>query len=256
MAETIFNSVPKHNYSEQEPTINPEEFRKVIHSRRSVRLFNGTPIPEEIMNECLDLALLAPNSSNLQPWEFYWVKSPDKKSELVKACLSQPAASTAAELIVCVARSKTWKQNANIMLDVFAKSNAKIPSSVIDYYKKIVPLAYTQGYFSILGTLKRLILSVRGLKTPTPRNPVSNSDMILWATKSCALATENLMLALRAFSFDSCPMEGFDANRIEKILDLPPDAHIVMVIGAGKRSPNGIYGPRIRFERNLFIKEV
>ncbi|WP_186646277.1 nitroreductase family protein [Fluviispira vulneris] len=256
MAETIFNSVPKHNYSEQEPEINPEEFRKVIHSRRSVRMFNGTPIPEDIMNECLDLALLAPNSSNLQPWEFYWVKSPDKKSELVKACLSQPAASTAAELIVCVARSKTWKQNANKMLDVFAKSNANIPNSVKDYYKKIVPLAYTQGYFSVIGLIKRLVLFVRGLKEPTPRNPVSNSDMILWATKSCALAAENLMLALRAFSYDSCPMEGFDAYRVEKILDLPSDAHVVMVIGAGKRSPNGIYGPRIRFERNLFIKEV
>lgn len=256
MSDNIFNTVPTKGYDELNQKVNAEEFKKVITSRRSVRVFTNTPIPENIMNECLDLALLAPNSSNLQPWEFYWVRSQDKKEKLVKACLSQPAASTAAELIVCVARTKTWKQNAKKMLEIFEKQGNKVPKTAIDYYKKIVPIAYTQGFLSIVGTIKKPILFLRGLNTPTPRNPVSNSDMVLWASKTCALAAENLMLALRSHSFDSCPMEGFDANRVHKILNLPKDAHIVMVIGAGERAPNGIYGPRIRFERNSFIKEV
>jgi nitroreductase len=51
------------------------------------------------------LALLAPNSSNLQPWTFYVVQNPTKKKQLVKACLNQLAAKTASELIVCVART-------------------------------------------------------------------------------------------------------------------------------------------------------
>ena len=29
-----------------------------------------------------------------------------------------------------------------------------------------------------------------------------------------------------------------------------------MVISAGKRAPNGIYGKRIRFDNNLFIKTI
>ncbi|MBX9839885.1 nitroreductase family protein [Silvanigrella sp.] len=256
MSKNIFNTIPTKIYEEANPKINSEEFKKVITSRRSVRVFTKTSIPENIMNECLDLALLAPNSSNLQPWEFYWVRSKDKKQELVKACLSQPAASTAAELIVCVARTNTWKQNAKKMLNLLESQGDKVPKTAIDYYKKIVPLAYTQGFLSIIGTIKKPILYIRGLKTPTPRNPVSNSDMVLWATKTCALAAENLMLALRAHSFDSCPMEGFDAKRIQKILKLPKDAYVVMVIGAGEKAPNGVYGPRIRFERSSFIKEV
>ena len=236
--------------------MNADEFKKIVTSRRSVRVFTSTPIPEKIINECLDLALLAPNSSNLQPWEFHWVRSKDKKEALIKACLSQPAASTAAELIVCVARTNTWKQNAKKMLAVLESQGDNAPKAAIDYYRKLVPLAYTQGFLSIIGAMKRPIIYLRGLKTPTPRNPVSNSDMVLWATKTCSLAAENLMLALRAHSFDSCPMEGFDAKRIHKILDLPSDAYTVMVIGAGERAPNGIYGPRIRFERESFIKEV
>lgn len=183
-------------------------------------------------------------------------KNARKKNELVKACLSQPAASTASELIVCIARTNTWRENAKKMLKVLESQGNKVPQTALDYYKKLVPLAYTQGLFSIVGTIKRPILFLRGLKTPTPRNPVSNSDMVLWASKTCALAAENLMLALRAYSFDSCPMEGFDSKRVEKILDLPSDSHVVMVIAAGKRAANGIYGPRIRFERENFIKEV
>lgn len=256
MSENIFNTIPTKGFEEPIQNINSDEFKKVVTSRRSVRVFTATPIPEKIINECLDLALLAPNSSNLQPWEFYWVRTQDKKNALIKACLSQPAASTAAELIVCVARTNTWKQNAKKMLVVLESQEDKVPKTAIDYYKKLVPLAYTQGILGIVGIIKRPLLYLRGLKIPTPRSPVSNSDMVLWATKTCALAAENLMLALRAHSFDSCPMEGFDAKRIHKILDLPSDAYTVMVIGAGKRAPNGVYGPRIRFERESFIKEV
>ena len=37
-------------------------------------------VPEkDIQKSCLDLALLAANSSNLQSWQFYWVKSKEKK---------------------------------------------------------------------------------------------------------------------------------------------------------------------------------
>ena len=56
------------------PKINYKEFEKVIKSRRSVRFFTKEVIPETIIKNSLNNALLAPNSSNLQVWEIYWVK--------------------------------------------------------------------------------------------------------------------------------------------------------------------------------------
>lgn len=92
----------KERYFEPAPTnIDVENFRKVVESRRSVRKFTDKQIPKAILDDCLDMALLAPNSSNLQPWTFYVVRSPEKKAKLVKACMSQLAAKTAADLIVC-----------------------------------------------------------------------------------------------------------------------------------------------------------
>lgn len=232
------------------------EFRKVVEGRRSVRVFDGSPIPEAVIRECLRLALLAPNSSNLQPWEFYWVRSKEKKQKLVEACLSQPAAATAAELIVCVARRNTWRGMAAKMLVEFSKLKTPPPAAVTAYYKKLVPLVYTIGPFGILGPLKKAVFFFMGLLRPVPREPTSVSDMKIWAIKSTALACENLMLAFCAAGFDSCPMEGLDSKRIRKLLKLTSDASVVMVISAGRRKPEGVYGPQIRFDSRLFLHEV
>ncbi len=89
-----------------------------------------------------------------------------------------------------------------------------------------------------------------------PRGPAGKADMRVWAHKSTALACENLMLSLRAFGYDSCPMEGMDGIRIRKLLELPRAAEVCMVISAGKRAENGIYGRQIRFDRSLFVFEV
>ncbi|OFZ56702.1 MAG: nitroreductase [Bdellovibrionales bacterium RIFOXYC1_FULL_54_43] len=252
----IFSEVPNIQYQEQTPEILVEEFRKVITSRRSVRVFDATPIPEAVMTDCLELALLSPNSSNLQPWEFYWTHSPEKKAKLIECCLSQPAARTAAELIVCVARTGTWKQNSRLMIERFKAQGSEVPKPAYDYYRKLVPLVYGQGPLGAWGPVKKAVVILRGLFTPTPREPASGADMRVWATKTTALAAETLMLALRAHGFDSCALEGFDSVRVKKLLELPSDAYTVMVIAAGKRAPNGVYGPRIRFESSLFIKKI
>lgn len=246
---------PETKYREIAAETNWKEFEKVIRSRRSVRMFTGEAIPEEIVQKCLDMALLAPNSSNLQPWEFYRVVSKDKRNLLVQACLGQSAARTAAELIVCVARIKTWKRNARQNIESY-ECLAGSPKSVLAYYQKIVPLVYGQGPLGLFGLIKRPLFWLVGLFRPTPRAPVGKADMRIWAHKSTALACENLMLAFRAAGFDTCPMEGMDENRIRKILKLDFDAEVCMVISAGRRAENGIYGPQIRFSRDQFVKQI
>jgi nitroreductase len=231
-------------------------FKKIVAARRSIRIFDKNPLPIEVINSCIDMALIAPNSSNLQPWEFYLIRSTSVREQLNAAFLSQPAATTCGDLIISVARTKTWKRSQKQMLELFATVNPPPPQSVQDYYKKLVPLVYNNGPFGIMGFVKRALFFLRGLKTPTPRQPVSENEMRLWAVKTCALACENLMLALSAHGYDSCPMEGFDSARVRKILRLPSDAVVVMGIAAGTRKPEGLYGQQIRFERSQFVKEI
>ncbi len=258
MGKPILNELfeSKNKHIEETPTIDKEEFIKAIKSRRSVRNFTDEPILEKDMRDCLELTLLAPNSSNLQPWEFYWVRSQEKKEKLISYCLGQPAASTAQELVVAVARPDFWKVNQTRMLCLIDEMGEKAPKSVRKYYEKIVPLAYNQGFMSIKGYLKKIAMEVRGSKKPTPREPYNKKGMAVWAHKSTALACENLMLSLRAYGYDSCPMEGMDSSRIKKLLGLYSPAEISMVISAGKRAENGVYGKQIRFKSEYFIHEV
>jgi len=252
----IITKIPNMDYREDPPSIDVEEFRKVIQSRRSVRVFDGTSIPPEVVVDCIDMAMLAPSSSNLQPWEFYWIRTPEKKAKVVEYCLSQPAARTAAELIVCVARTDTWRKHSHEMLRVFKRQKEEVPKSVVIYYSTLAPVMYTHGLLNFWGLTKKVIFFLRGLTQPTPREPTSPADMLVWAVKSASLAAENLMLAFRAHGYDTCPMEGFDSYRMKKLLNLPAAANIIMVVGAGKRAKNGVYGPQIRFDRSWFVKTV
>jgi len=243
----------KSRYSEPVPEIAVEEFRKTVMSRRSVRRFDATPIPEAVLQDCLDMALLAPNSSNLQPWEFHVVKTEALRAQLATACLGQNAAKTAQVLVAVVARLATWQEHCDLMLEHWPEET--VPKIVDNYYRRLAKLHYSQGPLNVLGLGKRAFASVSGLRRPMPRGPFTHADMKVWAAKSTALGAENFMLAMRAHGFDTCPMEGFDEHRVRRLLDLPSDAFVVMVIGCGKRAADGVYHPRIRFDRARFIKE-
>ena len=253
---SIFTEIPDIQHLEELKTVSSEAFENILHNRRSVRVYTDEKIPSEVVEKVLDWALMAPNSSNLQCWEFYWVKHPVKKAKLIEALFSQPAARTAQELIVAVAKLETWKKNRKQMIDLFNTSGEHIPASARAYYEKLVPVVYNQGPLGIFGPFKRIVMSIVGLFRPTPREPKSHADMRVWAHKSTALACENIMLGFSAFGYDTCPMEGHDSNRVKEILDLGSDSEICMVISAGKRAKNGVYGPRIRFPKEQFVKII
>ncbi len=231
------------------------DFFDVINNRRSVRRYTETKVPDEIIRKALDAALKAPNSSNMQAWEFYWVKSAENKSALVDACLFQGTARQASQLIVVVSRIDTWKRNRNLLIQQMQK-DAPINGQIKDYYYKIIPFLYTQDPFGILGTLKYLILNTVGLFRPIFRRPAHRSDLFEVVTKSAALACENFMLAIAAQGFGSCPMEGFDEHRVKKILKLNYQSRVVMVISVGETAPDGIFGPQYRIDPKLVVHEV
>lgn len=230
-------------------------FKEIVNGRRSVRKFTNEKIPNQIIEDCLELALLAPNSSNLQPWEFYWIQDQDKKAKLAEYCMNQSAARSASELIAIVARPDHWKQGQQMNLK-FLKSLKTDQKDVINYYAKIVPLAYQSDPFGVLKVIKTIMSFIIGLSKVSYRGPFGKSGNLLWATKTTALAAENLMLAIHAAGYDSCPMEGFDQVRVKKLLKLSCDAYVTMILGIGKQDIGGIYGPRFRGDKKLFIKKV
>ena len=101
--------------------------------------------------------------------------------------------------------------------------------------------------------IKYLNVSLIGLFRPIYRQ-VKHSDMRVVVHKSAALAAQNFMLSMVAYGYDTCPMEGFDSLRVKKVLKLPYNTEINMILGCGIRSPKGIYSEQFRvpFEKVYF----
>ncbi len=227
------------------------DFFEAVSHRRSVRKYTAKPVPAEFMRRAFEAAQLAPNSSNLQTAQFVWVKTPDAKKRLVEACLNQGSAATAQELVVVVSRVDTWKANNAAIL---ANSRAAGGNAMMEkYYAKLIPFLY--GY-RWLAPIKKLLFFIGGLSKPTPRSPATRRDLDEISIKSAALAAENFMLAIATQGFDTCPMEGFDERRVQKVVGVGCRARIVMVISVGERDPKGIWGAQFRLPMSHFLKEI
>ena len=232
-------------------------FKRVLTSRRSIRVFDGEPIPDDVMRDCLRDATLAPSSSNLQPYELYWVRDSTQREALAEACLDQPAAATAGELVVVMARRDQWKVNLDKVWNLMTRGGeTSLPEPVDDYYHKITPRLRQTDALGIDNLMRRLVFWFRGLRGPSMRSPVNTGDHRVWAHTQSSLVAMTLMLSLTAHGYDSCPIGGLDKLRIRRMLGLPKQAEVTMVIAAGHRRPEGLYGRRVRLPYGDLIKEV
>ena len=237
---------------------------EAIEYRRSVRKYLDIQLDEEKVKNCIKNATLAPNSSNMQLWEFYHVTDNETLKKLSKACFDQNAAKTAINMVVFVARRDKWRERAKYNLDFLEDMFDKQEKKGIDvsrrrkvsrrYYKKLMPTIYTD-FLGIVGYYKKILSFFIGLFRPIYRE-VLFSDTRVITHKSVALAAENFMLSMAEIGYDTCPMEGSDTSRVKKILNLPSKAEITMIIGCGIRAENGVYTERFRVPFEKVYKKI
>ena len=228
-----------------------KEFDKIVRIRRSVRRYKKTEINDDDVKDSILHASLAPNSSNLQLWEFYHVTSEKLMNRISEACFNQPAARTANQFVVIVTRKDLWNKrrifNINTIKNKTLNTSDKSMKNrdlALKYYKYLIPTIYKE-FFGLLGYIRYINAMIIGLFRPIYRQ-VTNSDMRVVAHKSSALAAQNFMLSMTSKGYDTCPMEGFDSLRVKRILSLPYSSEINMVISCGIRDDDGVYGKQIR----------
>lgn len=226
------------------------EFQRIIEYRRSNRKFDAnTPVPNEVIQTSIERAILSPNSSNMQLWEFHWIQSKEMLETFVPLCLGQSAAQTAQHMVVFVTRKDKWKSRAKWNLDMVKASIVGEPDKAqkmgLNYYGKVMPLLYSNDPFGFMSLLRRSISFFAGLTKPFFRTGGSANQRV-GVHKSCALAAQTFMLSIAAEGFHTCPMEGFDEKRVKKALNLPRGAEINMIISVGLGTEPGIWGPRMR----------
>jgi nitroreductase len=82
--------------------------KEAIEKRRSIRKYKPDPLPQEILNELIEAARLAPSGCNAQPWRFKIVTDQSTKEKLAKAAHDQKFIAQAPAVIICCASLKEY----------------------------------------------------------------------------------------------------------------------------------------------------
>jgi nitroreductase len=65
------------------------DLMEAIKTRRSIRRFRETPVPENLLKEVLNAARLAPSADNAQPWKIIVVRDEQMKQKVTQASNGQ-----------------------------------------------------------------------------------------------------------------------------------------------------------------------
>jgi nitroreductase len=220
-------------------------FRAINAARRATREFDGRALPDQAIRELLQQALLAPSSGNLQPYQLHWVRDPKKKAAVAEACNRQQGAISAATLIVVVTSHRYGRHSVEAMKHYVETTDSLEERSKQRHIKNLRKFTQFLHFAPLMlwSPLKALLCLLFPSLTLMPIGP---SGARHWAARNSMLAAQSLLLAASARGIDSCPMEGFSASKVSRLLDLPRHAVIPVIIALGYRRADALVEPRWR----------
>lgn len=173
---------------------------EAIHSRRGVKHFDPSHVmaPEEA-NEILSLAILSPTAFNIQNWRFVVVDDADLRVKIREAAWDQSQVTDTSLFIVLCADLKSWEKQPE-------RYWVNAPKEVQEFMLPAID-AYYRG-----------------------KDQVQRDE----AMRSCGIVAQTIMLAAKSLGYDSCPMDGFDFEKVAELIQLPDDHVIAMFVAIGK----------------------
>ncbi len=89
--------------------------KEAINLRKSIRKYQDKPIPDEMINELLNAARLAPSAKNTQSHKYFIVKTKEIKDQLIKhGAFKRPFINEAPLIIVCCADPSEYPESADV----------------------------------------------------------------------------------------------------------------------------------------------
>ncbi len=190
--------------------------KETIEARRSVKHYDPDHVmPEQDLAELIRLTKLAPSSFNMQNYRILVVRDPEIRQQIRAAAWDQPQVTDASVLFILCADLTAHQENPSTYW-------AHAPQEVQDILGPMI-----QPFYEGKDTLIR--------------------DE---AMRSSALAGMTLMLAAKDMGYDSCPMIGFDGEKVAELINLPQHYALSFMIPVGKQAqPGWERGDRLADER-------
>ncbi|MBN8252889.1 nitroreductase family protein [Priestia flexa] len=199
------------------------DFNKILKERRSIKRYDPTvKISREEMEEILTVATTAPSSVNMQPWRFLVIESDEAKAQL-------------AELAKF---NSTQVETSAAVIAVFGDVQN------VEYFDEIYDKAVEVGYMpqEVKDNIKQAFSSYF--------ETISNEDMKDVVLIDGGLVSMQIMLAARAYGYDTNPIGGYEKEKVTEVFGMDKERHVpVMLISIGKAVDEGHPSVRLPINR-------
>ena len=192
----------------------------VIEKRRAVKHFDENhKFTDKEIEKLLSLAILSPTSFNIQNWRFLVVKDPELRKKIRQVSWNQAQVTDSSLLLVICADLKSWeKEPKRYWKNASKEAQDFLVPAIVNFYKENEQLQRDE------------------------------------ALRSVGISAQTLMLAAKSAGYDSCPMIGFDSQKVAELINLPKDFIIGMMLVIGKaKEPANPRGGQLRLEEVAFI---
>jgi len=175
------------------------ELKEVFEERRSVNFFDkNRTISDELLEQIINRASLAPSAFNLQPWEVIAVKSEKGKKKLYENGLSQGKVLEAPITLLIIGDRHGYGEENSAWKNISDENKRK----------KSQKSAEKLYGFTIESKIK-------------------------FAESNTGLFAMSIMYAAKDFGIDSHAMSGMDFKKVKKALNISGEKEVVMAISLG-----------------------
>ncbi len=174
----------------------------------------------------LDAACLSPTSFGMEAWKFLVLASEEIREKVRPACWDQAQVTDASHVIVILARPSLVEPDNDYVLKNFGRRGLPEDSTK----------AYVDRYKWYLKT------------EVNPR-----MSTYAWTAKQCYIGLANIMTTAASLGIDTCPMEGFEKDKVEAILEIDAsEFQVAVLVALGYRA--GDQTPRRRHDRERLVE--
>ena len=163
-------------------------FLDILNKRYATKAMNGKVVPQEKIDNILEAVRLAPTSSGLQPFEVFVVTKDETKSSIREIAWNQSPVTDCSHLLVFAAWDNYTVDRINHMFDLTNEIRG-FKNEGWENYRQMLLSGYPQ------------------------RPPKTNFEH---AARQTYIAFMAAITQAALEGLDSTPMEGFDADSLEK----------------------------------------
>lgn len=180
------------------------DFTNAMDFRHACKVFDETKkISDEEIHYILEAGRKSPSSFGMEAWKFLVITNEALKAKLRPFCWDQVQVTSCSHLVVILAGIENAKVESGIPKKRFMRR--EMPQEKLDFYLDI----YEKHLEKTLS---------------------SDENIYAWTSKQSYIALGNMMTAAAFIGIDSCPIEGFEKEKVEDVLGLDTTQYQVSVI--------------------------